>query len=54
VKITSPANGATVTGAITIDTTIGSNVQWENIYIDGNYLASLAADHVPVEQFECI
>lgn len=40
VKITSPANGATVTGAITIDTTLGSNVQWENIYIDGNYLAS--------------
>jgi hypothetical protein len=29
-----------VTGTITIDTTIGSNVQWENIYIDGNYLAS--------------
>jgi hypothetical protein len=40
VKITSPANGATVTGAITISTTIGSNVQWENVYIDGNYLAS--------------
>jgi hypothetical protein len=40
VTITSPTNGATVTGTITIDTTIGSNAQWENIYIDGNYLAS--------------
>ncbi len=40
VTITSPANGATVTGAVTIDTTLGSNAQWENIYIDGNYLAS--------------
>jgi leucyl aminopeptidase len=40
VKVTSPANGATVIGAIIIDTTLGSNAQWENIYIDGNYLAS--------------
>jgi hypothetical protein len=40
VQITSPADGATVTGSITIDTTIGSGVQWENVYIDGNYLAS--------------
>jgi hypothetical protein len=40
VQITSPSDGATVTGSITIDTTIGSGVQWDNVYIDGNYLAS--------------
>jgi hypothetical protein len=40
VKITSPTNNATVTGAITIATTINSSVVWENVYIDGQYLAS--------------
>ena len=40
VTITSPANGATVSGTVSIVTTKSSKVQWENIYIDGNYLAS--------------
>jgi len=40
VTITAPANGATVSGTVSIVTTKGSRVQWENIYIDGNYLAS--------------
>jgi len=40
VTITSPSNGATVSGTVSIVTTKSSKVQWENIYIDGNYLAS--------------
>ncbi len=34
------ANGATVSGTVSIVTTKSSKVEWENIYIDGNYLAS--------------
>ena len=41
VAINAPSNGATVSGTVSIVTTKrGSKVQWENIYIDGNYLAS--------------
>ncbi len=40
VAITAPTNGATVSGTVSIVTTKSSKVQWENIYIDGNYLAS--------------
>ena len=40
VTITAPSNGATVSGTVSIVTTKSSPAQWENIYIDGNYLAS--------------
>jgi len=40
VKITAPANGATVSGTVTITARVASNVVWINIYIDGGYLAS--------------
>jgi hypothetical protein len=40
VTITAPSNGATVSGTVSIVTTKSSPSQWENIYIDGNYLAS--------------
>jgi Bacterial Ig domain len=40
VKITAPATGATVSGTVAITATVNSSVQWINIYIDGNYLAS--------------
>jgi hypothetical protein len=40
VTITAPSKGATVSGTVSIVTTKSSKVQWENIYIDGNYLAS--------------
>lgn len=40
VRITSPTKGQTVTGAITIVTQLSSAVVWENVYIDGHYLAS--------------
>lgn len=40
VSITSPANGATVFGTISIATTVSSAVAWENIYLDGKYLVS--------------
>jgi Bacterial Ig domain len=40
VKITAPANGATVSGAVSIATAFSSPVVRENIYIDGNYFAS--------------
>ena len=40
VKINAPANGATVSGTVSIVTQVSSAVSWENIYIDGNYFAS--------------
>ena len=41
VVITSPANGATVSGTVSIATQYQSPpVTWENVYIDGSYLAS--------------
>jgi hypothetical protein len=40
VTITSPVNGATIAGAVTIATQIGAGVSWINVYIDGSYLAS--------------
>jgi hypothetical protein len=40
VKITSPANGASVSGTVSIVTQVSSSVSWINVYIDGNYLAS--------------
>ncbi len=39
-KINSPQNRTTVTGTVGISTTMASSVQWENMYIDGQYLAS--------------
>ena len=39
-SITSPANGATIAGTVTITTQIGTGVSWINVYVDGNYLAS--------------
>ena len=38
--ITQPANGATVSGLVTISLIADSGVQWSNFYIDGNYYAS--------------
>ena len=40
VKITGPANGASVSGTVNIVTQVSSSVSWINIYIDGNYFAS--------------
>jgi len=40
VAITSPANGATVSGTVSIDVSANSSVSWVNVYIDGNYFAS--------------
>ena len=40
VKITSPANGAHVSGNVSIAAKANSAVSWINIYIDGTYLAS--------------
>jgi hypothetical protein len=40
VKITAPANGASVSGTVSIVTQITAGVSWINIYIDGNYFAS--------------
>jgi hypothetical protein len=41
ISITSPADGATVSGAVNIVTTFQSPpIVWENIHVDGNYLAS--------------
>lgn len=39
VTLAQPANGATVSGLVTISIA-GSGVQWSNFYIDGSYLAS--------------
>ncbi len=40
VQITAPANGATVSGTVSIAAQVSSSVSWINIYIDGHYLAS--------------
>jgi hypothetical protein len=40
VKITAPANGATVSKTATITVQKASGVSWVNVYIDGNYFAS--------------
>jgi hypothetical protein len=40
VKITAPANGASVSGTVSIVTQASSAVTWLNIYIDGQYFAS--------------
>ncbi len=40
VKITSPSNGATVSGTVSIATQVDSSVSWINVYVDGNYFAS--------------
>ena len=40
VKITSPANGATVSGTVAIATQMDPSVVWENIYIGGSYFTS--------------
>lgn len=45
VKITAPPNGSTVSGTVSIQTQIGSQVLWENIYIDGHYFASSPPDN---------
>jgi len=42
VIMSSPAKAATVSGPVNIVTQYASNVSWENIYVDGNYLASSA------------
>ena len=39
-KILSPVNGATVSGTVSIQTQVSSQVLWENVYIDGKHLAS--------------
>ena len=39
-RITAPSNGAIVSGGITINTEVSSAVLWENLFIDGEYLAS--------------
>jgi hypothetical protein len=40
VAITSPANGATVSGMVTIKCSVSSKVAWINVSIDGHYWAS--------------
>src|SRR5690242_5470501 len=40
VTITAPANGATVSGVVSISAAIGSGTSWEDIYIDGKYYNS--------------
>lgn len=40
VAITSPANGATVSGTVSIAVQYSSPVSWLNFYVDGNWVAS--------------
>jgi hypothetical protein len=40
VQITSPTNGATVSGTVNIAVSASSSVTWVNVYIDGAYFAS--------------
>src|SRR5579875_1930665 len=40
VVITSPANGSTVQGTVTVAASVDSSVAWINVYIDGNYWTS--------------
>jgi len=41
VKITAPANGASVSGTVSIVTQVLPSVTWINIYIGGGYFISL-------------
>jgi hypothetical protein len=40
VSITAPSSGASVSGSVSIDVSAASNVEWVDVYVDGNYLAS--------------
>ena len=40
VTITSPSDGASIAGAVSINTSIGSGTVWINVYVDGHYFAS--------------
>jgi hypothetical protein len=40
VTLTAPINGSTVSGSVTIVSTVSNQVSWTNIYIDGGYLTS--------------
>jgi Big-like domain-containing protein len=40
VAINSPSDGASVSGSVTINTSIGSSTVWINVYVDGHYFAS--------------
>src|SRR2546426_258665 len=39
-SITSPSNGATVSGSVAIATAISSTTSWTDLYVDGHYLTS--------------
>ena len=40
VSITTPTSGATLSGPVAISVNHNSNVQWVNVYVDGNYWTS--------------
>jgi Bacterial Ig domain len=40
VTITSPGNGSSVSGMVSVTLTNGSGVSWSNLYVDGKYQAS--------------
>jgi parallel beta-helix repeat protein len=40
VTISSPTDGASVSGTVGIATQVGPSVVWENVYVDGSYLTS--------------
>jgi len=40
VAITSPSDGASVSGSVSINTSIGSSTVWIDLYVDGHYFAS--------------
>jgi chitinase len=44
VKIKQPVNGDTVSGAVEIVTQLAPSVGWENLFVDGQYLASSPPD----------
>ena len=45
--ITGPANGATVSGLVTIATNESANVSWINVYVDGGWIASNPSTALP-------
>jgi len=47
VKITAPANGATVQGTVTIATTESTSVSWINVYVDSIWVASNSPTALP-------
>jgi hypothetical protein len=47
VKITSPTNGATVSGIITIATSESANVSWINVFVDKVWVASNPPNALP-------